>query len=62
MRYTLGQKLKIIGEKTTSKNLGPHNFNMGEEVTVDEIIDDYYKVIGLNDFWYVSEEDLGEID
>lgn len=63
MKYTLGQKLKIIGEKTTKRNLGPHEFEIGEEVVVDEVKDDgYYKVIGKNDYWYVSEEDLGEIN
>lgn len=62
MKYKLGQELEIIGEKTTRKNLGPHGFEMGEKVTVDRVIDDsYYKVTGSRDYWYVSEEDLGEI-
>lgn len=53
------KNLHKVGDKVTIMfNEANHDFEIGTEVIITEVIDDYYRADSKEDFWHISDEDL----
>jgi len=57
MKRQIGDKAKIKYRKGAN-----HRFLVGEKVTIAQVYDDHYKAKNDDDFWWVAEDDLEDLE